>query len=88
MRLCAERWCLKACPVGAFSDAGYDVAACVAWLKGEPGADCMGFGCRARRACPVGADQAYGPEQARFLMRAFLRAQAGPADLNASVTPD
>jgi hypothetical protein len=72
---CSGRWCLKTCPVGAFSGLGYDVAACVGHLKSAAGADCMGFGCRARRACPVGAEHAYGPEQADFLMRAFLRGQ-------------
>ncbi|HTZ67250.1 MAG TPA: ferredoxin [Roseiarcus sp.] len=71
---CSGRWCLKACPVGAFSAAGYDVAACVGHLRTAAGADCMGFGCRARRACPIGAEHAYGPEQATFLMQAFLRA--------------
>jgi hypothetical protein len=72
---CTGRWCLKACPVGAFSDAGYHVAACIGHLKSAAGADCMGFGCRARRACPVGAAHAHGSEQASFTMRAFLRAQ-------------
>jgi hypothetical protein len=72
---CSGRWCLKTCPVGAFSEAGYDVAACAGHLRGTAGGDCMAFGCRARRACPVGADHAYGPEQARFLMREFLRGQ-------------
>ena len=33
----------------------------------------MGFGCRARRACPVGAEHAYGADEANFIMRAFLR---------------
>ena len=74
---CAGRWCLKTCPVGAFSGAGYDVAACVAHVKSPAGADCMGLGCRARRACPVGAGDACGPDQAGFLMRAFLRGQGG-----------
>jgi hypothetical protein len=74
---CTGRWCLKACPVEAFSDAGYDVAACAGHLRSAAGADCMGFGCRARRACPVGAEHAYGPEQANFIMRAFLRGQDG-----------
>ena len=72
---CIGRWCLKSCPVGAFSNTGYDVAACAGHLRSAAGADCMDFGCRARRACPVGADHAYGPEQASFLMRAFLRGQ-------------
>jgi ferredoxin len=72
---CRERWCLNACPVGAFSAAGYDVAACAGHLKRAEGADCMEAGCRARRACPVGAEHAYGPEQASFTMQAFLRAR-------------
>ena len=74
---CTGRWCLSACPVGAFSSAGYDVAACAGHLRSAAGADCMGFGCRARRACPVGAELAYEPEQGNFIMRAFLRGQDG-----------
>jgi ferredoxin len=77
---CSGRWCLKACPVGAFSAADYDVSACVGHLKTAAGADCMGFGCRARLACPVGAEHAYGPEQASFTMRAFLRARLKAED--------
>jgi ferredoxin len=73
---CAEKPCLGACPVGAFSTRGYDVAACVAHLKSPAGADCMDLGCRARRACPVGAEHAHGPDQAAFAMRAFRLAQA------------
>ena len=72
---CSGRWCLKTCPVGAFSGAGYDVAACVGHLQSAAGGDCMGGGCRARRACPVGAEHAYGVEQANFIIRAFLRAR-------------
>ena len=72
---CRERWCLTTCPVGAFSGGGYDVAACVGHLEGPAGEDCMDAGCRARRACPVGAAHAYGPDQASFTMRAFLRAR-------------
>jgi hypothetical protein len=74
---CLGRWCLKTCPVGTFSDAGYDVAPCADHLRSAAGADCMGFGCCARRACPVGAEHGYGPEQANFFMRAFLRGQDG-----------
>ena len=74
---CTGRWCLSACPVGAFSSAGYDVAACADHLRSGAGTDCMGLSCRARRACPVGAEHAYGPEQANFIMRAFLRGQDG-----------
>jgi ferredoxin len=73
--LCRERPCLSACPVGAFSADGYDVAACAAHLKSAAGADCMTGGCLARRACPVGAEHRHLPEQAAFTMRAFLRAR-------------
>jgi hypothetical protein len=72
---CIGRWCLKTCPVGAFSPGDYDVAACVGHVKSVAGADCMEAGCRARRACPVGPEHAYDPEQANFFMRAFLRGQ-------------
>ncbi len=72
---CSGRWCLKACPVGAFSAPGYDIAACVGHLKSAAGLDCMDAGCQARRACPVGAEHAYTPEHANFTMRAFLRAR-------------
>ncbi len=35
----------------------------------------MDLGCRARRACPVGREYFYDPEQAAFHMRAFLDAR-------------
>lgn len=71
---CAEKFCLEACPVGAFDGAAYDVAACTRHLAGPEGADCMAQGCRARRACPVGAEARYVPAQAAFHMRAFFKA--------------
>jgi ferredoxin len=72
---CEGRWCLTACPVGAFSGQGYDVAACASHLETVAGADCMDLGCRARRACPVGTEHAYGSEQASYGMRAFIKAR-------------
>jgi ferredoxin len=72
---CRERPCLSACPVGAFSIEGYDVAACASHLKSAAGADCMARGCLARRACPIGAEHAQAPDQAAFTMRAYLRAR-------------
>ena len=61
--------CTTACPVDAFTD-GYDVAACKAHINGRDGADCLSHGCRARRACPVGANLRL-PAQAAFHMEAF-----------------
>ena len=63
--------CLTACPVGALTAGGYDVAACHAFLNTEAGRDCMERGCKARRICPVGAAHGRLPEQAAFHMGAF-----------------
>jgi hypothetical protein len=76
---CRGRWCLSGCPVGAFSVDGYDVGACAAHLKSAAGVGCMTGGCLARRACPVGAHHAHGPEQASFTMPAFLQAREASA---------
>ena len=72
---CRDKPCLTACPVGAFSPAGYDVRACVSHLDSKEGADCMDEGCRARRACPIGTEYRYGADQAAFHMKAFRAAQ-------------
>jgi len=73
---CAERPCLRACPVGAFSGAGYEASACSGHLANSPEPSCMRIGCLPRHACPVGRDYRYQPAQARFHMQAFLRSQA------------
>lgn len=72
---CADRPCLSACPVAAFTDQGYDVEACVDHIAASAGEDCLDLGCRARRACPVGREALYAPEQARFHMAAFQAAR-------------
>ena len=72
---CADKPCLSTCPVAAFNGETYDIEACI-WLLQEPGGEeCMGGGCLARRACPVGPEYAYEPDQAGFHMTAFLKAQ-------------
>jgi hypothetical protein len=64
--------CRTACPIGALTDDGYDVAACKAWIATEVGAACRTRGCAVRRACPVGAG--LRPEaQSAFHMAAFLQ---------------
>lgn len=70
---CVEKPCLSACPVEAFSDRGFAVADCRAYLGSTEGRQCMDNGCRARGACPVGREYAYEPEQMRFHMRAFAK---------------
>lgn len=71
---CPDTPCLSTCPVGAFSPGGYDVPACVAHIGGGRGGECLGGGCLARRACPVGVACQYVPAQMAFHMRAFLAA--------------
>ncbi len=75
---CPDKPCLGACPVDAFQATGetvYDVPACVAHLRAAEGVDCLGTGCLARRACPVGTEYQYAPDQARLHMEGFVRAQ-------------
>jgi hypothetical protein len=70
---CAVKPCLTSCPVKAFGSGSFDVEACVDFVLSAAGSDCRERGCRARRACPVGSLYRYGPDQAQFHMRAFLR---------------
>ncbi|MEX1109114.1 MAG: 4Fe-4S dicluster domain-containing protein [Dongiaceae bacterium] len=78
---CVERPCLHACPVDAFTPAGYAVADCRAHLDRSAGAPCRDGGCLARSACPVGRDFAYDAAQTRFHMRAFHRAGRNAATI-------
>ena len=71
---CEDKPCLEACPVGALKPGSYDLPACLDHITSEAGRDCLGSSCRARRACPVGTQFAYGPEQSAFHMQAFIRA--------------
>ena len=70
---CLDKPCLVTCPVGALGADGYNISDCVSHLVAPLGEDCLGQGCRARRACPIGQDYLYAPEQAAFHMEAFLR---------------
>lgn len=65
--------CFPACPVSAFSDEGYDAAACARHLLSDQDAPCW-QGCLARKACTVGAAHAYEPSHAKFYMDAFTSA--------------
>lgn len=77
---CADRPCLRTCPVGALQDGEYDVAACVDHIGSPAGMDCMLLHCRARRACPVGRRYQYEPDQSMIHMRGFVRQKTGPGD--------
>jgi hypothetical protein len=71
---CPQRPCLSACPVHAFANGEFDVDACVSHVLSAAGTNCRENGCLARRACPVGPQFRYLPDQARFHMSAFVRA--------------
>ena len=78
---CIDRPCVSACICGALTDDGYDAACCIKRLQSTAGITCLKNGCRARHACPVGRDYAYGRAQAEFHMRAFVET-FGPLILN------
>jgi hypothetical protein len=72
---CADRPCLSACPVNAFTKAGFDDRACTGHITAAVGRPCMDGGCLARNACPVAPELRYGPPQLQFHMAAFRRAR-------------
>ena len=68
---CAEKPCLTACPTGALTGAGYDIAKCHAYLDTAAGQDCMTKGCVVRRTCPLSRSYARMPEQSAYHMGQF-----------------
>lgn len=69
---CDAKPCLGACPVGAFSGAGFAHERCVGHVRGPKGEACRS-GCLARNACPVGSFNRYSAEAQRFHMENFAR---------------
>jgi len=69
---CDGQPCLHRCPVDAFSNGGYDVDSCAAYLRQTSDARCHQEGCLARLACPVGDAYRYENAQHTFHLRAFL----------------
>jgi hypothetical protein len=78
---CANKPCLKACPVSAFTPvemdqprpAAFDPAACVDHVESAAGGPCRRVGCLTRRACPVGRDYRYPEAASAFHMAAVVR---------------
>ncbi|PJF10382.1 ferredoxin [Pseudorhodobacter sp. MZDSW-24AT] len=68
------RPCRDACPVGALTEQGYDLAACHGYLDTPEGAECLQGGCKVRRACPVSHGYARLAEQSAYHMGRFHRA--------------
>jgi hypothetical protein len=69
--VCDGKPCLKACPVGAQSEAGFAYAACVSHVRGADGQTCREGGCIARNACPVGERYRYPAPVQAFHQKAF-----------------
>lgn len=68
---CIGKPCMKACPVGAHSEADFDYAGCLAHVRAATGQECMEHGCLDRNACPHGAGYRYPANVQAFHMRAF-----------------
>lgn len=69
---CAEKPCLRACPVAALTGKGYDVAACRDYLATPESQRCRETGCQVRNACPVSKKSGRIAAQAAFHMSYFL----------------
>ncbi|HWK64499.1 MAG TPA: hypothetical protein VNS34_06140 [Rhizobiaceae bacterium] len=69
--LCVGKPCLKSCPAGAHSQAGFAYDACLAHLRSKDGQPCLASGCFDRNACPHGTSYRYPEEMQAFHMRAF-----------------
>ena len=72
---CRDKPCLSTCPVGAFTNEGYDVPRCVSHVVSKEGGVCSKGGCLARQACPVGVEYRYAEAQQQFHMKAFVEAR-------------
>jgi ferredoxin len=71
---CARKPCLTVCPADAFRPDRFDAEACAGHVESADGAACRDRGCLARRACPVGRNYLYPPEQQAFHTAAMVRA--------------
>jgi hypothetical protein len=71
--LCDGKPCLKACPVGAYSTAGFAHQDCLEHVRGPSSAPCRDGGCLDRNACPYGTDYRYPGDVQAFHMAAFAR---------------
>jgi hypothetical protein len=70
---CVGKPCLKACPVGAHSEAGFAHQDCLDHVRGPEGAPCRTGGCLDRNACPYGTEWRYPAEVQAFFQRAFAK---------------
>jgi len=71
--LCEGKPCLKPCPVGAYSEAGFAHQDCLTHVCGVLGEPCLEGGCLDRNACPYGSGYRYSADEQAFHMAAFAR---------------
>ncbi len=71
---CAERPCLKVCPVDAFEPDRFAAERCAGHVESAAGAACRERGCLARRACPVAPEMRYPRDAQAFHTAALLGA--------------
>ncbi len=71
--LCDGKPCLKACPVGAYSQQGFAHDNCLSHVRGDHGKACRTRGCLDRNACPFGTAYRYPAVVQAFHMAAFSR---------------
>jgi hypothetical protein len=69
--LCVGKPCLKACPVGAYSESGFAHQTCLSHVRGRDGALCRTVGCLDRNACPHATQYRYPIDEQAFHMAAF-----------------
>ncbi len=74
---CVRRPCLTVCPADAFLPDRFDAVSCVTHVESDEGDNCRLRGCMARRACPVGHEYRYLPDQQAFHTAAMVRAARG-----------
>ena len=71
--LCVGKPCMKSCPVGAHSPAGFAYESCLDHVRGRASEPCRANGCLDRNACPYGTAYRYCAEAQAFHMAAFMR---------------
>jgi hypothetical protein len=77
---CSDKPCLNTCPVSAVTESGYNVPACIRYLKSHTDAPCHQHGCMARYQCPQGQNYRYHDAQSQFHLRAFVSANQHSAE--------
>lgn len=70
---CIGKPCMKACPVDAYTPAGFAYEDCLDHVRGPKGGPCRAIGCLDRNACPYGAAYRYAAEVQAFHMKAFAK---------------